>query len=217
MIGCEHCCKVKQTRASSAARFQTMLDRCNREKGSRFTLILSIVSGESLLKSFILAWDFALPAFVHSCLKSRNIDFLFTGTEGFKGNARVILPGISACVECTIDLYPPAVSYPLCTIANTPRLPEHCVEYVKVVLWSKENPFGIPLDGDDPQHVSWIYEKSVERAHQFNISGVTYRLVQGVIKNIIPAVASTNAVIAAVCATEVRKKRDNCCSNPQQF
>lgn len=69
------------------------------------------------------------------------------------------------------------------------------------------------MDGDDPQHVSWIYEKSVERAHQFNISGVTYRLVQGVIKNIIPAVASTNAVIAAVCATEVtfplKKKEQN--------
>ena len=31
------------------------------------------------------------------------------GTEGLKGNARVILPGISACVECTLDLYPPQV------------------------------------------------------------------------------------------------------------
>lgn len=32
------------------------------------------------------------------------------GTEGFKGNARVIIPGISACVECTLDLYPPQVT-----------------------------------------------------------------------------------------------------------
>lgn len=32
------------------------------------------------------------------------------GTEGFKGNARVVIPGISACVECTLDLYPPQVS-----------------------------------------------------------------------------------------------------------
>ncbi|XP_044761234.1 NEDD8-activating enzyme E1 catalytic subunit [Coccinella septempunctata] len=133
------------------------------------------------------------------------------GTEGFKGNARVIFPGISACVECTLDLYPPQVTYPLCTIANTPRLPEHCIEYVKVVLWPKESPFNATLDGDDPQHVGWIYEKSLERAQQFNIPGVTYRLVQGVVKNIIPAVASTNAVIAAVCATEVFKIATSCC------
>ncbi|KAH6934556.1 hypothetical protein HPB50_025421 [Hyalomma asiaticum] len=29
------------------------------------------------------------------------------GTEGFKGNARVILPSMNACVDCTLDLYPP--------------------------------------------------------------------------------------------------------------
>ncbi|KAB0802411.1 hypothetical protein PPYR_04597 [Photinus pyralis] len=133
------------------------------------------------------------------------------GTEGFKGHARVILPGVSACIDCTLDLYPPQITYPLCTIANTPRLPEHCIEYVKIIQWPKENPWGSLIDGDDPQHILWIYEKSLERSTQFNIVGVTYRLVQGVVKNIIPAVASTNAVIAAMCATEVFKLATSCC------
>lgn len=145
------------------------------------------------------------------------------GTEGFKGNARVILPTLTPCIDCTLDLYPPQVTYPLCTIANTPRLPEHCIEYVKVIQWDKENPFNAPLDGDDPEHLSWVFEKAQERANNFNITGLTYRLVQGVLKHIIPAVSSTNAgklyvscnerhadkfppsVIAAVCATEVFK------------
>ncbi|KAL1510040.1 hypothetical protein ABEB36_004696 [Hypothenemus hampei] len=139
------------------------------------------------------------------------------GTEGFKGNARVVLPGITACVECTLDLYPPQVTYPLCTIANTPRLPEHCIEYVKLVQWPKENPFGVALDGDDAQHLMWLHEKAVERASQFNIQGVTFRLVQGVVKNIIPAVASTNAVVAAVCATEVFKLATSCCTPLNNF
>ncbi|XP_066252487.1 NEDD8-activating enzyme E1 catalytic subunit [Euwallacea similis] len=139
------------------------------------------------------------------------------GTEGFKGNARVILPGMTACVECTLDLYPPQITFPLCTIANTPRLPEHCIEYVKVVQWDKENPFGVSLDGDDAQHLAWVHEKSVDRASQFNIQGVTFRLVQGVVKNIIPAVASTNAVIAAVCATEVFKLATSCCNPLNNF
>ncbi|EHB01117.1 NEDD8-activating enzyme E1 catalytic subunit [Heterocephalus glaber] len=64
------------------------------------------------------------------------------GTEGFKGNARVILPGMTACIECTLELYPPQVNFPMCTIASMPRLPEHCIEYVRMLQWPKEQPFG---------------------------------------------------------------------------
>lgn len=144
--------------------------------------------------------------------QSTIIPLIDGGTEGFKGNVRVILPGLTACIECTLDLYPPQVSYPLCTIASKPRLPEHCIEYVKIILWSKHNPFGeeTPIDGDDAIHLKWIYEKAVERANEFSIEGVTFRLTQGVIKNIIPAVSSTNACIAAKCVTEAFKIATSC-------
>lgn len=128
------------------------------------------------------------------------------GTEGFQGQARVILPCFNACFECTLSLFPPAQNFPLCTIANTPRLPEHCVEYANVVLWDKLKPFGnVKLDTDNTQHTTWLYEEAKKRAEQFGIKGVTYRLTQGVAKNIIPAVASTNAIVAATCANEALK------------
>ena len=40
-------------------------------------------------------------------------------------------------------------------------------------------PEGVSVDGDDPAHVQWIFEKAKERAYSFNIQGVTYRLTQG--------------------------------------
>ena len=77
------------------------------------------------------------------------------GTEGFKGNAQVILLGMTACIECTLELYPLQVNCPMCTIAGTPRLPQHCVEYVRILQCPEEQPFAerVPLDGDDPDHI----------------------------------------------------------------
>jgi ubiquitin-activating enzyme E1 C len=64
---------------------------------------------------------------------------------------------------------------------------------------------GEEIDGDDPAHITWIYQRSLERANQFGIRGVTYRFAQGVVKNIIPAIASTNAIIASSCTNEALK------------
>lgn len=153
---------------------------------------------------------------------STMIPYIDGGTEGFKGQARVILPRLTSCYECTLDLLPPQVTYPMCTLQSTPRLPEHCIGYIVEKTWGETSgKEGIhddeKLDGDNPTHIKWVFEKASERANQFGIRGVTYRLTQGVVKHIIPAIASTNAIIASACTNEALKLATLCSKSMDDY
>lgn len=72
--------------------------------------------------------DFEVPStFNPKCIPSK----------GFKGQSRVILPTISSCYECSLDMLNKPTVFPICTIANTPRLPEHCIEWASVLEWPR--------------------------------------------------------------------------------
>lgn len=132
------------------------------------------------------------------------IPFIDGGTEGLRGQAQVIYPYTTSCFRCVTDsMVSNRKTYALCTIANNPRIPEHCIEYAYVSEWSKHHKN--PVDKDSIEDVNWIYETALARAKEFNIEGVTYNLTLGVIKNIIPAIASTNALIAASTVMECLK------------
>ena len=94
-----------------------------------------------------------------------------------------------------MGLHTPQTAYPICTIANTPRLPEHCIEWASVLEWPRV--FGGPsacrvdfaepadkkLDNDDPDHIQWLYDQASARAAHYKIEGVTWSLTQGVVKS----------------------------------
>lgn len=69
----------------------------------------------------------------------------------------------------------------MCTIANTPRLPEHCIEWASQVEWPRVFP-DTKMDGDDPEHIQWLVKTATLRGNDYNITGITYSLTQGVVK-----------------------------------
>lgn len=118
------------------------------------------------------------------CFSKKHGKLTYIISVGFAGQARVILPTISACYECGLNLHAPRQTYPICTIQSTPRLPEHCIAWAFELEWPRV--FGQKkLDKDDPDHISWLYDVALRRAQHFNIEGVTWSLTQGVVKNIV--------------------------------
>ncbi|GMG23058.1 unnamed protein product [Ambrosiozyma monospora] len=126
------------------------------------------------------------------------------GTEGFQGSTKVMIPTQTACFECYMKIVPEQKTYPLCTLASTPRLPEHCIEWAHVLEWPRLYP-DTKFDADVPEHVQIMYGLSLKRAEEYGIEGVTKSKTLGVVKNIIPAIASTNAIISAACCNEAFK------------
>jgi ubiquitin-activating enzyme E1 C len=132
------------------------------------------------------------------------IPYIDGGTEAWKGHVKVIFPGETACMACQAELFPPPVQFQSCTIVSFPRQPAHCVVWAKEHKWVELRKDEV-MDGDNDEHVDWIHEQALAHGQKFRIPDFPRALTKGVIKNIIPAIASLQAIIAAMCATEALK------------
>lgn len=191
-----HFCSIQEKDASFYKRFDVIISGLDSIEARRWL--------NSMLHSLL---EFDSDG---SVISSSVVPLIDGGTEGFKGSVRVIIPGFTACFECTIGLFPPATKVAICTLSNKPRKFDHCLEYASLVEW-KESDRGkdVPFDAEIPEHVNWVIERAVARAKIFSLpvstEETTFRSALKTLKNIIPAISSTNAIIAAMCCNEVIK------------
>ena len=68
-----------------------------------------------------------------------------------------------------------------------------------------ENVAAVELDKDDEEHMTWLWARACERARYFGIPEPSYADTMRVVKGIIPAVGSTNALVSAMGINEALK------------
>ena len=137
------------------------------------------------------------------------------GTEGFKGQTHLVVPYQNASFsERVKEYFPERKGVASCTIATNPRKPAHCVIYAKTKLWPKYAQKMVETgmwskvrdpDSDSRKDMTWIAQKANEHSKKYNLGEITYDFTMGVVKNIIPAIPCSNAMVAASCTVEALK------------
>ena len=114
-------------------------------------------------------------------------------SEGFKGHVRLVIPSVTACIECMSGLYADEGRVPLCTLSGSPRNLEHCLEWV--------------LFTDEESPIEAILEKTRQRAMDFGIdaSRLDAKLIEDFTKRVVPSLASTNSIIGGIASQMVVK------------
>jgi ubiquitin-activating enzyme E1 C len=132
------------------------------------------------------------------------IPYVDGGSEVLSGNVKVIIPTVTPCFECLVDTFTPQVVFQMCTVADKPRRPEHCVAWALQVWWPATHA-DRACDKDNRKDMEELVAAAQERAKTYNIEGVTFSFAVGVAKGVVPAIAATNGLTAAACCFEALK------------
>lgn len=174
------------------------------------------------------------------------------GTEGWRGHVKVSFPMETSCVQCASAVAPPANTpfLAICTIANVPRTPEHCVLYAQMVLWRRlewlethqryrlsgrparaagdagekgwetftggEDVDAVEMDSDNEEHMTWLWARACERARHYKIGEPSYADTVRVVKGVVPAVGTTNALVSALGLGEALKESAQWLRSPRE-
>lgn len=142
------------------------------------------------------------------------IPYIDGGTTSWDGNIMVVFPSKTACYKC-LDPAPDKSNFQMCTLASNPRKPEHCVMYAHS-NWGDKTIFDFfdntdPFDVDNDEHLNTVLKAARLHAKNHNLDfNIDEKFARKVIKKTVPAIASTQAIIASWCCTEALKILTEC-------
>lgn len=108
------------------------------------------------------------------------------GSQNLYGHVRIVKPGTTSCIECSLSLFT-TLETATCSLMDTPKTPEDCIQYAMEIDWEKFHPNTYP-DTRSPKVLEWLYNASLKRAKRCGIDGVTPNLVE--------VIASVGLIIA---------------------
>uniref|UniRef100_A0A3B0N3Q0 NEDD8-activating enzyme E1 catalytic subunit n=1 Tax=Theileria annulata TaxID=5874 RepID=A0A3B0N3Q0_THEAN len=122
------------------------------------------------------------------------------GSQDLYGHVRVIRPGLTSCLECSLTLYSSEEPFP-CILTDNLKSPEDCINYSLYIYFdygqSGVSPSNV-LDGSDEGLLEYIYENSRKIAESKNIKGVTLDLVNLICNRSILNIPTTNSIVSSL-------------------
>ena len=122
------------------------------------------------------------------------------GSEGSRGQVRIIKPGFNACFECTLFLYQnDEDTFPVCMLNGKPQNKSQCIIWAGKVWWPKNR--DQEFSCRNSLHLDTIQNVANEKLHQLNITNfpVTLEEILTVLNSRVPAMIETNDAVAEEC------------------
>ncbi|EAN33839.2 ThiF family protein [Theileria parva strain Muguga] len=122
------------------------------------------------------------------------------GSQDLYGHVRVIRPGFTSCLECSLTLYSSEDPFP-CILTDNLQSPEDCINY-SLYIYFDYGPSGVSptgtLDENQEGLLEYIYENSKMIAESKHIKGVTLDLVNRICNRAILNIPTTNSIISSL-------------------
>ena len=130
----------------------------------------------------------------------KGIVWIDCGSEGPRGQVRVIRPGHNACFECTLNLYQnDDDTLPICMLRGRPQNKAQCIVWAAKVWWPKNREE--EFSSQSGLHLSIVQKIASEKVQELNIgdSLVTLEEIVRYLDSRIPPMIETNDAVAEAC------------------